>query len=37
MRHKHVIAAAVVVYLVMSFLPQLGLMNLLGGVTKKKS
>ena len=30
MRNKHVLAVALVVYLIMSFVPQLGLMNLIG-------
>lgn len=29
-KHKHTIAVAVLVYLLMSFMPQLGLMNLIG-------
>lgn len=36
MKNKHVIAAVVVTYLVMSFVPQLGIMNLLGGLKGKK-
>lgn len=30
MKHKTVFATALVVYLLMSFVPQLGLMNLIG-------
>ena len=30
MRNKHVIAAVLVTYLVISFVPSLGLMNILG-------
>jgi hypothetical protein len=29
-KHKHAIGAIVVTYLVMSFFPQIGLMNLIG-------
>ena len=34
MRNKHVIAAVLVTYLVISFVPSLGLMNILGKGTK---
>lgn len=38
MKNKHVIFIALVVYLIMSFVPQLGLMNLIGkGKGKGKS
>lgn len=30
MKHKHVLAAVVITYVVMSFVPQLGIMSLLG-------
>lgn len=30
MKHKHALGAVVITYLVMSFVPQIGLMNLIG-------
>lgn len=30
MRNKHVVVAVIVTYLIMSFVPSLGLMNILG-------
>lgn len=35
MKNKHVIAAVVITYLVISFVPQLGLLSLIGGLKGK--
>ena len=35
MKNKHVVFAVIITYLVMSFMPQLGLMNLVGGMGGK--
>jgi len=36
MKHKHVLVAVVVTYLVLSFIPQIGLLSLLSGLRGQK-
>ena len=36
-KHKHLIAAVVVTYVVISFMPQLGLLSLFSGIRGSKS
>lgn len=37
MKHKHVFIAVLITYLVISFVPQIGLMNLIGKGKGKKA